>query len=147
MIDPNSKKLWRRKPGARQDGLKHKILLFFSIVTGSCGQLLLKYGVKSLGGVSFSAGAAAELFRVFTCPSIIIGLVFMVLSMLLWLTVISKLELSFAYPFASLSYAMILIIAWLVFSERVGPVRIAGILCITAGVILISRTEKKTADN
>jgi len=112
----------------------------------SIGQVLLKYGVKSLGGLEFGGGAAAELFRIFTCPYIVLGLFCIALNLLVWMTIISKLELSFAYPFASLSYALILLIGWLVLYERVNALRIAGVAFITIGVILVSRTEKKAAD-
>jgi len=145
MIDPNSNSFWRRKPGGRPSNTKHKILLIFSVLFSSGGQLLMKYGVKSIGGVAFGGGAAAELIRIFTCPYIVIGLFCMGFSLLLWLTIISKLELSFAYPLVAAGYVLILIFGRLFFSESVGAVRITGMACIMAGVILISRTEKKEA--
>jgi drug/metabolite transporter (DMT)-like permease len=145
MIDPNSNSFWRLKQGAPSN-LKYKILLLLSIIVGSCGQLLMKMGTKSLGGISFKEGLAPGLIHIFTCPYIIGGLICVGVGMLFWLSVISKLELSFAYPVVALSYILILIFGRFIFSEHITTARICGIACIMLGVILISRTENSGRD-
>ena len=49
------------------------------------------------------------------------------------LYVLSKVELSFAYPFLSLAYVAVAIAAWMLFSEDLNPWRIAGIAFICVG--------------
>jgi multidrug transporter EmrE-like cation transporter len=144
MIDPNSKKLWRRKPRARRSNLAYKILLIVSTLFGSVGQVLMKYGANALGNLTFSVNAASELARIFTCPYIIIGVLCMIISMMLWLAVLSKLELSYANSIATFSYVLVLLFSWRVFSEHISIVRISGAACIIIGIILVSRTEINT---
>ncbi len=145
MIDPNRNSFWKSGGRNASSNLKPKILLIFSILVGSCGQIMMKLGVNSIGGVSLHGAPEQALIHIFTCPYIIAGLFCVGISMLLWLTVISKLELSFAYPIVALSYIIILLFGWLALSERINATRIAGIGCIMAGVVLISRTENKKA--
>jgi len=145
MIDPNRNSFWKPGGGNAASNLKPKVLLIFSILIGSCGQVMMKLGVNSIGGVSFNGAPAQVLIHIFTCPYIIAGLFCVGISMLLWLTVISKLELSFAYPIVALSYVIILLFGWLALSEHISATRLAGIGCIMVGVVLISRTENKKA--
>lgn len=49
-------------------------------------------------------------------------------------------DLSYAYPFASLSYVVMLAAAWLLFKENVSLMRILGTLVVAAGVLIISRS-------
>jgi len=62
-----------------------------------------------------------------------------VVSMVLWLVVLSKVDVSYAYPFLSIGYILAAIVGHFAFHESLPPVRIIGILIICIGVILISR--------
>ena len=77
---------------------------------------------------------------------ILLGLGCTGVSMALWLTVISNLELSFAYPFVALSYVLITLYGWAALSEDVGGLRLAGVASIMVGVVIISRTEKRQGE-
>jgi drug/metabolite transporter (DMT)-like permease len=139
MIDPNSKSFWRKNTG--KSNFKSKVLLIASILIGSGGQIFMKHGVGALGGISFQGSFVAELLKIFMNPYILLGLVCCLGGMLLWLTVISKLELSFAYPIVALSYIVILLYGIAVFHEKVSLIRIAGVASIMVGVVLTARTE------
>lgn len=119
---------------------KYKILLLVTVLVGSGGQIAMKLGTTSMGGFGGFSGPVEMALAVFMNPYILMGLFFTGVSMLLWLTVISKLDLSFAYPFMSLSYVVVLLFGWLVMSENVVALRVGGIACIMAGVFIISRT-------
>ena len=49
-------------------------------------------------------------------------------------------DLSFAYPFASLSYVVMLVAAWQLFKEDLSLVRVVGTLVVGLGVLIISRS-------
>ena len=124
--------------------MKYKILLILGILIGTAGQLIMKQGVNALGGVHISpATLPTELLRMFTNPYVLIGLVFAGLSFVLWIAVISNLELSFAYPFVATSYIIILLFGYLIYHENVNLLRIGGVALIGAGVILIAGTGGK----
>ncbi|MEW6202080.1 MAG: EamA family transporter [bacterium] len=122
----------------------YKILLIIGILIGTCAQLLMKKGVESIGGVHLAdSPLIVEITKIFTNPYVIIGLFVIAVSSIIWLHVLSHLDLSFAYPFVSISYIIILFFGWLVFHESVTPLRIAGVALIGSGVILISKSEVK----
>jgi multidrug transporter EmrE-like cation transporter len=117
------------------------VFLFASIFCAVCGQLLLKATVTRLDGVDItSAQFGPQLKKLIFTPLFYIALSFYFSSMLLYLTAISKLDISMAYPMVGLNYAIILITSKLFFKENVTPLRWFGVAFIILGVILISRS-------
>lgn len=62
------------------------------------------------------------------------------ISIILWMSVLSKVEVSYAYPFLSIGYVVASIAGYFFFAESLTPIRIVGILVICIGVFLISRS-------
>ncbi|MBC2425350.1 SMR family transporter, partial [Clostridium beijerinckii] len=62
------------------------------------------------------------------------------LSFLLWIKVLSKVELSYAYPMVSLGYVLVMLFSYFIFKENITPLRILGIAFIILGVILVARS-------
>lgn len=116
-------------------------VIFLSILLNCAAQLLFRAGMIQFGKVSFEGSSLWPLiFYASTSPYIICGIFFSVTGLVLWLAVLSRAEISLAYPMISLSYVITSVIAWGAFGENLSPMRIAGILVILAGVVLISRT-------
>ena len=61
-------------------------------------------------------------------------------SILMWMAVLSKVEVSFAYPFLSIGYVVAALVGYYFFDESLTFTRIAGIMVICVGVYLISRS-------
>ncbi len=59
---------------------------------------------------------------------------------MIWTVVLSKLDLSLAYPMVSMSYVLVVFLSWLILKEPVNVMRIAGLVVICGGVLLISRS-------
>jgi drug/metabolite transporter (DMT)-like permease len=107
------------------------------VVINTFAQLLLKKGV---GQVNF-AQPLWELFLSIAFNLYIFGGVFIfVLSLLLWLYLLSQFELSFLYPFGSLSYVLAALGGWFFFAENVTLCRGGGILLILMGVFLVAKS-------
>jgi len=71
----------------------------------------------------------------------IVGGVFVfILSLLLWLYLLSQFELSFLYPFGSLSYVLAAVGGWFFFAENITLPRAGGIFLILMGVMLIAKS-------
>jgi drug/metabolite transporter (DMT)-like permease len=68
------------------------------------------------------------------------GLALFGLSALVWLVVLSRASLSFAYPFAALTYVLILLFDHFALDEQVPALRWGGVAFIAVGIFLISRT-------
>jgi multidrug transporter EmrE-like cation transporter len=116
-------------------------LLLVCVALNTLAQLLLKAGVNTVGTIDLSAGhigrAAWTLafeWHIFT------GLVCYVASVGVWLLVLSRTEVSVAYPMISLGYIATAISAWYLFNEPMTVARVAGIAVIIVGVYLVARS-------
>jgi multidrug transporter EmrE-like cation transporter len=120
---------------------KYIPFILFTVLTNAAAQIMLKQGMMSLGPLSFTADTMVQrIFQIIFNPWVFIGLTTFVISMASHLFVLSKVDLSFAYPFLSLAYVVVAVVAWLVFKEDLGVAKIAGIVLICAGTILIAQS-------
>jgi drug/metabolite transporter (DMT)-like permease len=117
-------------------------LVLLSVVCGVSGQLVLKIGMTQFGRIG--ADALAEpmtvAWRVLTNPLVMLGLGCYALGAIFWLTVLSRVPLSLAYPTLALTYVAIPLLAWLLLGESISLLRWAGIGVICAGVLLVVRS-------
>ena len=114
--------------------------ILVSVILGAVGQLLLKQGMGSMGPLGISIdGLGGLLWKIGTNLYVVSGLFIYVLGTLFWLVALSRVELSFAYPFASLSYLVMLAASWGLFHENISLLRLIGTLVIVFGVLIISR--------
>lgn len=117
------------------------VYILISVLAGAVGQIMLKRGMSSMGPLTFAfSELGSMLWRIGTNPFVVGGLAIYVSGTLFWLMALSRVELSYAYPFASLSYVVMLIASWLLFREEISVMRLAGTLVIGLGVLLISRS-------
>ena len=72
--------------------------------------------------------------------SVLGGLAIFGLSAVVWLLVLSRASLSFAYPFASLTYVLILLAARFVLHEEIPLLRWVGVFFIVTGIVLVAQT-------
>ncbi len=119
---------------------KEMVLLIIGVILGAIAQLLLKMGVNTLNAIEISF--IGILTMIFT-PLVFLGLVFYFLSTVLWIIVLSKTELSYAYPFIGAGYGLVAYLGWQFLGESVSPLRIIGIIIIMVGVTFVSGSRKK----
>lgn len=72
-------------------------------------------------------------------PQLLLGLMLYVTSAIVWLGVLSRWEVSKAYPLVGLGFVATLGVGW-VLGEQVGPLRAGGVLLIAAGVAMVARS-------
>lgn len=119
---------------------KYIPFILFTVMTNAAAQVLLKYGMISLGPISFSADTIIQrIFQIVFNRWVFAGLFMFVISMASHLFVLSKVDLSYAYPFLSLAYVIVAVIAWVLFKEELGTYKLAGIAFIMVGTILIAQ--------
>jgi len=115
--------------------------ILVAVVASAAGQVLLKMGMNRAGALTLGFDTiVATLWKIGTNPYIAIGLLIYVTGTVFWLAALSRVDLSYAYPFASLSYLVMLLAGWSVFDENINLVRIAGTLVVATGVLIISRS-------
>ncbi len=116
-------------------------LILLSVGLAALAQITLKHGMNqvtaSTGELQLNAGSLRDLV---STAAVWGGLFLFGLSAFVWLAVLSRASLSFAYPFASLSYALILLADRFVLHEQIPPLRWAGVFFIMVGIVLVAQT-------
>lgn len=116
-------------------------LLTIPAITGVAGQLLLKIGMSQMGALEISMATVPSIaWRMATSPWVMGGLVIYVSGIFFWLLALNRVDLSYAYPFASLSYVLIFLSSWLLLGEQITLPRVMGMLVICLGVVLVARS-------
>lgn len=103
------------------------------------GQLSLRSAMASFGDASLVEIAV----RALTQPLVWAGIVMYLFSVLSWLVVLSRIDLSLAYPLGSINYIFVVLSSALLLHEDVPPLRIAGIGLILLGILVIARAENR----
>lgn len=119
-------------------------LILFSVLLAAGAQLTLKHGMNQ---VADSSGvltlSSASIKDVVSTPAVWAGLFLFGLSAIVWLAVLSRTSLSFAYPFASLTYVLILLADRFLLHEQVPLLRWAGVFFIMVGIVLVAQTPHR----
>lgn len=105
-----------------------------------CGQLLLKTGMRRVGVIDGERlrSPLRLVMDVVRTPAVILGLCIYGASALAWIVVLSRTELSFAYPFLSLAYVIVTVAAMVLLGERFSARQWAGLVAVVAGVLLVA---------
>ncbi len=122
---------------------KSMILILVAVLLGVLGQLLLKMGMTQVGTLEFGGGLVGLIqtgIRVFSNLKVLSGFAAYGISSLFWIVVLSKIELSLAYPMLALNYVLVPLTAWLFLGDQVPVLRWVGMGVVIAGVVIISRT-------
>lgn len=110
--------------------------IFFTVY----GQLILKWRIKEYGSLPIDLiDKLIFLFRLFLDPYILSGFFAAFLAALCWMAAMTKLDLSHAYPFMSLSFVLVLVLSGLLLNEPVSLYKIIGLIIIVFGIIVGSQ--------
>ena len=134
-----------------------------SIFMGVFAQLLMKYGMNSLRKIirlgSYHSHqpyfhiyialfkTAKILFMIFSDKYVLAGVVLYLISMFFWIKVLSKIDLSVAYPFVSIGIVLTVILAAATLGESVPLLRWVGIFITLCGVYVIVSSHEETREN
>jgi drug/metabolite transporter (DMT)-like permease len=116
-------------------------LILLGVLLNSGAQILLKMGMRHIGHFTFTLNNFFPIaWQVALSPWIIIGIACYVISVLVWLLVLSRTDVSIAYPMVSLGYVISAIAAYFWLGEHVTLIRMTGIFIILFGVYLVARS-------
>lgn len=112
--------------------------IIVSVLLIATAQLLLKSGVK---GFSFTtSNILGDFVTLISNPYIVVGLLSLFVGTTIYLSALSKSELSYAYPILSLGYIFVALASMFFLGEHLSVIRWAGIFTICIGVFLMSRS-------
>jgi len=124
-----------------------KILLFllFSDILETLTHLCFKKSVFAGSGMGMEEFPGLVVFfkSVFLSPFLWAGLLLVLLTFVIWSTILSKIDLSVAVPIASFSYILVPLVSIIFLHEKVNPARWLGIFSILIGVIFVSLSSKE----
>ena len=116
-------------------------LILCGVMLNAVAQLLLKAGVNAVGAFEFSLANVLPIgFKLASQLPIVGGLACYVLSVVVWILGLSRVDVSIAYPMLSLGYVVNALGAWWLFGEAVTLQRALGIGIILIGVYVLARS-------
>ena len=116
-------------------------LVLLGVLLNAAAQLLLKAGTNAIGHFTFSTENILPIgMKIASEPHILGGLVCYVVSVVVWIMALSRVEVSIAYPMLSIGYLVNAIAAWYLFGEAVTLMRMTGIGIIIVGVYIVARS-------
>ncbi|MEM8499292.1 MAG: transporter [Pseudomonadota bacterium] len=116
-------------------------LILFTVLTNFGSQVMLKHGMTMVGEFNMDAGGLRTAFvDIFFNWYIWGGLVVMGVSMASHLVVLSRVDISYAYPFLGLSFVLIALWGHFMLAESVNMWRVMGILFICLGVSIVAKS-------
>ncbi len=117
------------------------ILILIGVVLNTIAQILLKVGMGRIGHFHLdTANFWPVATQIITSLPIWGGLACYGVSLAVWLVVLSRVQVSWAYPLASIGYVVTALAAHFWLGEQVTPMRMAGIAVIMIGVFMVSKT-------
>jgi len=114
------------------------ILVAWGVALSVTAQLLLRSGMSAhakLGGSDLLMAALAT-------PGVWFGLALYICATVSWLVVLSRIDLSVAYPLGSMNYVLVTLLAATILGEQVSLLRWAGTLSILVGILVVARGER-----
>jgi drug/metabolite transporter (DMT)-like permease len=114
-------------------------IILLSVLLGAVGQLMLKSAAVSMGKLDLSPQL---LVTMATNPRLILAVAIYGVSAVFWLLALSRADLSFVYPFLSLTYIAVLLGSTFLFNEVINPTRVLGFAVIIGGLLIIAQGER-----
>lgn len=115
-------------------------LILFGVFLNAAAQLFLKKGMTEIGVFDFSFSSLPRTaLAIMTNLPVLGGLFCYVVSVIVWLMVLSRVEVSYAYPLLSVGYIVTAIAGYYLFGEALTLTRVLGIFVIILGVYLVMR--------
>jgi len=114
-------------------------LIFVTDICDTVSQLLLKSSINSL---NFHVGTIKKVIKLIIqlikIPRVLVGFVFSMISLLMWLFVLTKADLNFAFSIDSMRYILIALASVLVLKEKISIIRWLGIFAVICGIALVA---------
>lgn len=115
-------------------------LIMTGVLLNAAAQLLLKAGTNAVGRFEFSMANLLPVgMKLAFEPHIVAGLACYVVSVVVWIMGLSRVQVSIAYPMLSVGYILNAVAAWYLFGESMTAQKLVGIAFIVLGVFLVAR--------
>lgn len=113
--------------------------ILFSVGLNALAQILLRKGMLEVGEDDPNTATEYAMAVAFE-PWLIGGMACYAISIVAWLVVLSRAEVSVAYPFLSLGYVIAAALGFFFLGENLTLTRIIGLALLCGGLVFISRS-------
>lgn len=120
------------------------LLVLAGVLLNAAAQLMLKAGASAVGAISSWSMLRTAAPTLALHPGVLGGLSCYVISVVVWIVALSRVEVSIAYPMLSVGYVVNALLAMWLFGETVSVQRWIGIAVILVGVTLVARSGGST---
>lgn len=112
--------------------------IIISVLTGGFAQTMMKLGTRKIGPFG-DTPALDYLWRLMTSPFILLAVVAYGFAVILYMLILSRLDLSYLYPvMTALGLVLASLVSAFVFGEHISLVRLGGIAVIIVGVFILA---------
>ena len=117
--------------------MKNYLILLLAIICNACANVLIKLGMIDF---KMPGSIVGLIKRVALNPAIVGGIFLFVVALGAYAYILSKLNLSIAYPImTSLGYMIVILISWLFLKETITALQVVGFTLIILGVWFVAR--------
>lgn len=114
--------------------------IFLTILFTVYSQLVMRWQVASAGQLpDDTSGKVRFVIVLLLNPWVITGVIATFFAGVSWMLAMTRFEISYAFPFVSLNYVLILAASFFLFNESITLPKIIGSLIIIAGIIVIAK--------
>lgn len=116
------------------------LYVFLTVVLTVYGQIAIKWQVLKAGALPEALpDKIVFLFQLLLNPWVISAFAAALLASVFWMAAMTKLQLSYAYPFMSLAFVLVMVASAFFFNEPMTPLKIAGVSLVILGLIVGSQ--------
>ena len=120
------------------------LYIISSVSLSAFAQIVLKMGMsnaKVQNDLVIAGNLFEKLFIALTNVYVVAGISMYLLSMILWLVVLAKIDVSVAYPFVGLGFIITMVLGFLLLNEQISTMRVMGTVLVVCGVLMVSSTQ------
>ncbi|MFD2623981.1 EamA family transporter [Salibacterium salarium] len=111
--------------------------IFFTVY----GQMMLKWRISKFGSLPADLSEKIVfLLKLLLDPLILSGFLSAFVASLFWMAAMTKFDISYAYPFMSLSFMLVFFLSILIFNEPITSYKVIGLILIVAGILVTSQS-------
>lgn len=115
------------------------VYIFGTISLTVYGQLIVKWRVAKAGPLPTDLLPKIRfLTALLFDPWILSALLLAVPAALFWMAAMTRFELSYAYPFMSLAFVLVMILSAVILGEPITVLKVMGLALVMAGIIVSS---------
>jgi len=120
------------------------LLILITVIIQSLSELLFKQAALSTNiHIITLSNLGHYIHQISSHVELWAGLMFYILNFFVWITVLSRSDLSFAFPVASISYILIPLLSVIFLHERTNFLHWLGIFLITFGITLVIQSNNR----